>query len=39
MIEVLNIILGYAVAYFAGCATSVIILLVAIKKINKKETK
>lgn len=38
MIEVLNIILGYAVAYFAGCATTVIMLLIAIKKINK-ETK
>ena len=39
MIEVLNIILGYAVAYFAGCATSILMLLVAVKKINKKETK
>ena len=39
MIEVLNIILGYAVAYFAGCATSVIMLLVAMKKINNKENK
>lgn len=34
MIEVLNVILGYAVAYFAGCATSILMVWVAFKKIN-----